>query len=83
MLVTAVRTPTPNSPLRPRTIKLVTNAACSGKTTQDVVSTQLRQLNKSTELVTITAGGNNLGFGDIVTKCGAAMYDPTAARPAV
>ena len=62
-----------------KAIKLVTNAACSGKTTQQVVSTQLRQLNRSTELVTITAGGNNLGFGDIITNCGAAMIDPTAA----
>lgn len=53
-----------------KAIKLITNAACSGKTTQEVVATQLRQLNKSTELVTITAGGNNLGFGDIVTSCG-------------
>ena len=53
-----------------KAIKLVTNAACSGKTTQEVVATQLRQLNKSTELVTITAGGNNLGFGEIVTTCG-------------
>lgn len=64
-----------------RAIKLVTNAACSGKTTQDVVNTQLRQLNKNTNLVTITAGGNNLKFGDIVTKCGAAMYND-AAGPA-
>lgn len=39
------------------------------------MNTQLRQLNKSTELVTITAGGNNLKFGDIVTKCGAAIAD--------
>ena len=61
-----------------RTIKLVTNAACSGKTTQDVVSSQLRQLNRSTELVTITAGGNNLNVGEIFTKCGAAMVDATA-----
>lgn len=53
-----------------KAIKLVTNAACSGKTTQEVVATQLRQLNKSTELVSITAGGNNLGFGAIVTSCG-------------
>lgn len=60
-------------------IKLVTNAACSGKTTQDVAGSQLRRLNKSTELVTITAGGNNLGFGDIVTKCITAMYDPSAS----
>ena len=65
-----------------KAIKLVTNAACSGKTTQDVVNTQLRQLNKSTELVTITAGGNNLGFGAIFTACGAAMVDPTAAPAA-
>ncbi len=49
-----------------KAIKLVTNAACSGKTTQDVVNTQLRQLNKTTELVTITAGGNNLRFGAIL-----------------
>lgn len=60
-----------------KAVKLVRNAACSGKTTQDVASTQLRQLNKSTELVTITAGGNNLKFGDIVTKCGAALANPT------
>ncbi|MET3951523.1 SGNH/GDSL hydrolase family protein [Arthrobacter sp. UYEF36] len=62
-----------------KAIKLVTNAACSGKTTQEVVSTQLERLNKSTELVTITAGGNNLGFGAIITACGAAILDPTAA----
>ena len=41
------------------------------------MSAQLRRLNKSTELVTITAGGNNLGFGDIITTCGAAMVDPS------
>ncbi|XAS63572.1 SGNH/GDSL hydrolase family protein [Micrococcaceae bacterium Sec5.8] len=62
-----------------KAIKLVRNAACSGKTTQEVVDTQLRQLNKNTELVTITAGGNDLKFGDIVTKCGNAMVDSTAA----
>lgn len=60
-----------------KAIKLVTNEACSGKTTQEVVGTQLSRLNKSTELVTITAGGNNLGFGDIVTSCGSA--DPNLA----
>ncbi|MET4137221.1 SGNH/GDSL hydrolase family protein [Pseudarthrobacter sp. PvP090] len=65
-----------------KAIKLVKNAACSGKTTQEVVSTQLRQLNKSTELVTITAGGNNLGFGAIVTACGAVMVNHTEAAAA-
>jgi lysophospholipase L1-like esterase len=61
-----------------KAIKLVTNAACSGKTTQDVVNTQLRKLNKSTELVTITAGGNNLRVGAIFTSCAAAMVNPAA-----
>ncbi len=61
-----------------KSIKLVVNAACSGKTTWDVVNSQLRQLNKSTELVTITAGGNNIGFGDIITSCGAALANPAA-----
>lgn len=62
-----------------KAIKLVRNEACSGKTTQEVVDTQLKRLNKSTELVTITAGGNNLGFGTIVTACGTAIADPSAA----
>lgn len=62
------------------TIKLVANAACSGKTTQDVVNTQLRQLNKTTDLVTITAGGNNLRFGAILAYCSAAMVNPVAGR---
>ena len=61
-----------------KTIKLVANAACSGKTTQDVVNTQLRQLNKTTELITITAGGNNLRFSAILAYCGAAMVTPAA-----
>ncbi|MET1064141.1 MAG: SGNH/GDSL hydrolase family protein [Arthrobacter sp.] len=62
-----------------KAIKLVSNSACSGKTTQDVVNAQLRRLNKSTELVTITAGGNNLKVGEIFTNCGAAMANPAAA----
>lgn len=61
-----------------KAIKLVRNAACSGKTTQEVVKTQLRQLNKSTELVTITAGGNNLHVDDLFKYCGAAIFDANA-----
>jgi lysophospholipase L1-like esterase len=62
-----------------KSIKLDRNVACSGDTTQEVVGTQLRRLNKNTDLVTITAGGNNLRVGDIFTYCGAALRDPTAA----
>jgi lysophospholipase L1-like esterase len=62
-----------------KAVKLIRNAACSGKTTQEVANTQLRQLNKSTELVTITAGGNNLRVGDLFRYCGAALLAPAAA----
>lgn len=64
-------------------IKLVRNAACSGRTTQEVVATQLRQLNKSTGLVTVTAGGNNLRVGDLFRYCGAALYAPSPSPSAI
>jgi lysophospholipase L1-like esterase len=59
----------------------VTNVACGGATTQQVVQTQLTLLDKKTDLVTITAGGNNLGFGTLAAACGPALLDP-AAGPA-
>jgi lysophospholipase L1-like esterase len=60
-----------------KAVKLVVNAACTGKTTQGVVDTQLLKLKKSTEVVTITAGGNNIGFGAIITSCGVALAGAT------
>jgi len=44
-------------------------AACAGATTTDVVHRQLDVLNGSTGLVSITVGGNDAGFGDIMTTC--------------
>ncbi|WP_433664092.1 SGNH/GDSL hydrolase family protein [Nocardia sp. CA-128927] len=43
--------------------------ACSGATTQDVRSGQLNVLNDRTGLVTLTAGGNDVGFSDILRSC--------------
>lgn len=57
----------------------VTNVACGGATTQDVVGSQLGVLDKKTDLVTITAGGNNLGFANLATLCGTALMYPTTA----
>lgn len=65
-----------------KTVRDVTNVACGGATTQLVVETQLGQLDKTTDLVTITAGGNNLGFGAIVTSCGALAFGDTSAAAA-
>ena len=44
-------------------------AACSGADTWDVHDFQLRHLGAETRLVTITIGGNDAGFMDIVRAC--------------
>jgi hypothetical protein len=43
--------------------------ACSGATTTDVINNQLGPLNASTGLVSISAGGNDAGFADVMTTC--------------
>ncbi|MFG2880740.1 SGNH/GDSL hydrolase family protein [Streptomyces sp. NPDC048297] len=43
--------------------------ACSGATTDDVRAGQLGSLNSSTGLVSITIGGNDAGFADVMTTC--------------
>ena len=43
------------------------------------MATQLGRLNKSTELVTITAGGNDLNVGAIMGLCSAGLGTPAAA----
>ncbi|MBV2356206.1 SGNH/GDSL hydrolase family protein [Streptomyces sp. J2-1] len=43
--------------------------ACSGATTDTVLANQLGTLNSSTSLVSITIGGNDAGFADVMTTC--------------
>lgn len=43
--------------------------ACSGATTTDVTVSQLSSLPSTATIVTITAGGNDLGFGDLIAQC--------------
>jgi lysophospholipase L1-like esterase len=43
--------------------------ACSGATTDDVLANQLGSLNSATSLVSLTAGGNDAGFADVMTTC--------------
>ncbi|MER6525012.1 SGNH/GDSL hydrolase family protein [Streptomyces sp. NPDC001508] len=43
--------------------------ACSGATTDDVLASQLGSLNSSTGLVSLTVGGNDAGFADVMTTC--------------
>ncbi|MGW3656234.1 SGNH/GDSL hydrolase family protein [Streptomyces sp. NPDC005151] len=43
--------------------------ACSGATTSSVAGTQLGVLSSSTTLVSVTAGGNDVGFADVMSNC--------------
>jgi len=46
--------------------------ACSGAKTTDVNANQLSNLSSSTSLVTITIGGNDAGFSNVIINC--ALY---------
>jgi lysophospholipase L1-like esterase len=43
--------------------------ACSGAETGDVLANQVSSLASSTDWVTITIGGNDAGFADVITEC--------------
>jgi hypothetical protein len=43
--------------------------ACSGARTSDVTANQLGPLNSSTALVSLSVGGNDAGFSDVMTTC--------------
>ncbi len=43
--------------------------ACSGATTSDVLSSQISALSTSTTLVSITIGGNDVGFSSVMETC--------------
>ncbi|MET7681839.1 SGNH/GDSL hydrolase family protein [Streptomyces sp. NPDC005423] len=43
--------------------------ACSGARTSDVLASQLTPLTSSTALVSVSVGGNDAGFSDVMTTC--------------
>lgn len=43
--------------------------ACGGAVTADVLNNQLSSLSSTTTMVTITIGGNDAGFADVMTSC--------------
>lgn len=45
------------------------DTSCSGAVTTDVTNSQLGPLNSSTGLVSLTIGGNDAGFADVMTTC--------------
>jgi lysophospholipase L1-like esterase len=46
-----------------------TSVACSGATTSSVISSQISALSSSTTLVSITVGGNDVGFSSVMETC--------------
>lgn len=57
---------------RPASFRFV---ACSGATTGDVRGNQITALDPGTDLVTITIGGNDAGFADVLRTCTVAATD--------
>jgi lysophospholipase L1-like esterase len=57
-------------------VDLITNAACSGATTADLLKRQLPPLDANTDLVTVSIGGNDLGVAAIASDCAAGKSVP-------
>ncbi|MFU8850259.1 SGNH/GDSL hydrolase family protein [Micromonospora sp. SL1-18] len=47
----------------------LTFAACSGAKVPDVLNGQLGSLNASTRYVTVSVGGNDIGFSSVIVQC--------------
>jgi lysophospholipase L1-like esterase len=43
--------------------------ACSGAKTSDLLATQIQAVTSSTDLVTMTIGGNDIGFASLIYQC--------------
>jgi len=44
-------------------------AACSGAKTSDLLATQIQAVTSATTLVTLTIGGNDIGFANLIYQC--------------
>ncbi|MCF7548080.1 SGNH/GDSL hydrolase family protein [Pseudonocardia sp. WMMC193] len=56
-------------------VRSFTFVACSGATTAGVLADQVRAVSRETDLVTITVGGNDSGFGPVLARCATAPTD--------
>jgi lysophospholipase L1-like esterase len=54
--------------------------ACSGAVTTDVINNQVGSLTADTSLVTISIGGNDAGFADVMTDCNLGSDSACVAR---
>jgi lysophospholipase L1-like esterase len=47
----------------------LTFVACSGATTADVMASQIGSVTGSTNIVTVSIGGNDIGFSNLIVQC--------------
>jgi len=47
----------------------LTFVACSGATTADLMASQIQAVTGTTSIVTVTIGGNDIGFADLIYQC--------------
>ena len=47
----------------------LTFVACSGATTANVMSSQIQSVTVGTDIVTMTIGGNDIGFSNLIVQC--------------
>jgi lysophospholipase L1-like esterase len=47
----------------------LTFVACSGATTADLLASQVQSVTSKTTIVTLTIGGNDIGFADLIYQC--------------
>ena len=43
--------------------------ACSGATTSDLMANQIQSVDATTSIVTVTIGGNDIGFANLISQC--------------
>jgi lysophospholipase L1-like esterase len=47
----------------------LTFVACSGASTADLMASQIQSVTTETDIVTVTIGGNDIGFADLIVQC--------------
>ena len=47
----------------------LTFVACSGATTNDLMASQIQSVTADTDIVTVTIGGNDIGFANLILQC--------------
>jgi GDSL-like lipase/acylhydrolase family protein len=62
--------------------------ACTGAKTSDVMANQIQAVNTATSIVSVTIGGNDIGFSDLIVQCtlgecSAALDSARASLPTV